>query len=94
MPKRIGGDRPDPINTETEYKGKVPMPNTVSDLGPLGRKLEPHEKLRLGRLTGQEEDPYAPREPGFMAGVDSRFPEHPDLVVNVPKDYRSEDYLE
>ena len=93
MPVRTGGDLPDPINTETEYKGRVPMPNTVGDRGPFERDLEPHEKLRLGRLTGQDEDEYAPREPGFMGGVDSKYPEHPSLTEEVPADYRSEDYL-
>lgn len=93
MPTRTGGDLPDRINTETEYAGKVPMPNTVQDLGPLDRDLETHEKLRLGRLTGQDEDPYAPREPGFMGGVDSRYP-LTEEAQNVPEDYRSEDYLD
>lgn len=93
MPVRTGGDLPDPINTETEYAGKVPMPNTVGDLGPNVRDLEPHEKLRLIRLTGQDEDPYAPREPGFMGGVDSRYPETKESQ-NVPKNYRSEDYVD
>ena len=93
MPVRTGGDLPDPINTETEYAGKVPMPNTVGDLGPGGRDLESHEKLRLMRLTGQDEDPNAPREPGFMGGVDSRFPETKESQA-VPKNYRSEDYLD
>lgn len=92
MPTRVGGE-PDPIRTETEYAGKVPMPNTVGDLGPDVRELKSHERLRLGYLTGQDEDPEAPREPGFMAGVDSRFPEHPELTENIPEDYRSEDYL-
>jgi hypothetical protein len=93
MPLRVGGDFPDPINTETEYAGKVPMPNTVGDLGPEVRKLEPHERLRLGYLTGQEEDPEAPRETGFMGGVDSRHPEHDDM--DLPgEDFFSEDYLE
>lgn len=73
MPVRTGGDIPDPINTETEYKGKMPVPNTVGDLGPNDRKLSPAEKKRLGLLTGQDEDPYAERQPGFMAGVDSNF---------------------
>lgn len=91
-PVRTGGDLPDPINTETEYKGKVPLPNTVQDLGPNDRQLKPHEKLRLGRLTGQDEDPNAPREPGMMGGVDSRYPEHSDMDFP-PEDYRSEDYL-
>ena len=94
MPVRTGGDLPDPINTETEYAGRVPMPNTVGDLGPNERKLSSSEKLRLGYLTGQEEDPEAPREPNFMSGVDSRYPEHPELTENIPEDYRSEDYLE
>lgn len=94
MPVRTGGDLPDPINTETEYAGKVPMPNTVGDLGPNERQLSPSEKLRLGYLTGQTEDPEAPREPGFMGGVDSRYPEHPELHDFIPLDYRSEDYIE
>lgn len=93
MPVRTGGDLPDPINTETEYMGKVPMPNTVTDLGPNERDLEPHEKLRLGYLTGQDQDPTAPRQPGMMGGVDSNHPEHPNLEDEVPADYRSEDYL-
>lgn len=93
MPVRTGGDMPDPINTETEYKGRVPLKNTVQDLGPLDRKLQPHEKKRLGLLTGQDEDPNAPRETGFMGGVDSRYPEHPNLTEEIPRDYRSEDYL-
>jgi hypothetical protein len=38
------------------------------------------------------EDPEAPREPGMMGGVDSRFPEHDDMELPGP-DYRSEDYL-
>lgn len=94
MVTRTGGDMPDPINTETEYAGRVPMPNTVGDLGPELRELEPHEKLRLGYLTGQDEDPEAPREPGMMGGVDSNFPEHPELTEFIPDDYRSEDYQE
>jgi hypothetical protein len=70
------------------------MPNTVSDLGPEDRSpLEPHEKMRLGYLTGQEEDPEAPRKEGFMGGVDPDFPEHPDLEDFIPSDYYSEDYL-
>lgn len=93
MPVRTGGDLPDPINTETEYAGKVPMPNTVGYRGPEGRQLEPHERLRLGYLTGQDEDEFAPRETGMMGGVDSKFPEHPELEDHIPADYRSEDYL-
>lgn len=93
MVVRTGGDLPDPINTETEYAGKVPMPNAVGDLGPETRDLETHEKLRLGYLTGQRDDPTAPREPGFMGGVDSNYPEHPELVENLPPGYFSEDYI-
>lgn len=92
-PAIVGGDYPDPINTETEYSGKVPKPNTIMDRGPLERQLEPHEKKRLGLLTGQDEDVDAPRQPGFMGGVDSNFPEHPELTEYIPEDYRSEDYL-
>lgn len=94
MPVRTGGDLPDPINTETEYAGKVPTVNSVGDLGPNLRQLSNAEKLRLGYITGQEDDPEAPVEPGFMGGVDSNYPEHPNLVENVPLEYRSEDYLE
>ena len=93
MPVRTGGDLPDPINTETEYAGKVPTTNSVGDLGPNERKLSTSEKLRLGYLTGQEEDPDAPAKPGFMGGVDPDFPEHPELEEYIPADYRSEDYL-
>lgn len=94
MPVRTGGDLPDPINTETEYAGRVPMPNTVGYRGPEERELESHEKLRLGYLTGQTDDEYAPREPGFMGGVDSKFPEHPELTEYIPEGYFSEDYIE
>lgn len=94
MPIRTGGDLPDPINTETEYAGRVPTTNTVGDLGPNERKLSSSEKLRLGYLTGQDEDPDAPRETSFMGGVDSRYPDHPELTENIPENYRSEDYLE
>lgn len=94
MPVRTGGDLPDPINSETEFKGLVPIPNTVGSRGPLGeRELSPAEIKRLGLLTGQEEDEFAPREPGFMGGVDSKYPEFPDLNDRIPEDYRSEDYL-
>lgn len=94
MPIRTGGDLPDPINTETEYKGLVPIPNTVGYRGPDGeRELSSAERKRLGLLTGQDEDEFAPREPGFMGGVDSRYPEHPELEEFIPEDYRSEDYL-
>lgn len=93
MPIRYGGDLPDPVNTETEYMGKVPIPNTIGDLGPEERRLSSAEKKRLGLLTGQDENPNAPREPGFMGGVDSNHPEHPELDIPGP-DYRSEDYLQ
>ena len=55
---------------ETEYGGTQPLPNAVQDLGPEGRQLEPHEKLRLGYLTGQMEDPMADQKIAFMGGVD------------------------
>lgn len=73
MPVRTGGDMPDPIDTETEYAGKILVPNTVGDLGPAGRKLSSAEKKRLGLLTGQDVDPYAERQDAFMGGVDSNF---------------------
>lgn len=92
MVVRTGGDLPDPINTETEYAGKIIMPNTVGDLGPELRSLETHEQLRLGYLTGQRDDPEAPREPSFMGGVDSKYSEQLELELNIPKNYRSEDY--
>lgn len=85
MTARVGGDLPDPNNTETEYAGKVPMPNTVGSRGPGERDLKPHEKLRLLRLTGQDGDVNAPREPGIMGGVDSRFPEL-DIEWNLPEE--------
>lgn len=93
MPIRVGGDLPDHINTETEYKGKVPLPNSVGDLGPNTRELSPAEKLRLGYLTGQTEDPEAPAEPLFMGGVDKNFPPG-DRTAYVEPDFFSEDYLE
>lgn len=94
MPARTGGDLPDPINTETEYAGKVPTTNSVTSLGPNTRKLKGHEKLRLGYLTGQEEDPDAPRESGFMFGVDSRYPAHPDMNIPLPPVDGPDEYLE
>lgn len=93
MPVRTGGDMPDPINTETEYAGKVPTTNSVGDLGPNERKLSSSEQLRLGYLTGQTEDPDAPAKPGFMGGVDPDYPAIEDLHDHIPPDYRSEDYL-
>lgn len=91
MTLRYPEELPDSINTETEYKGRVPNPNSVGALGPETRDLSSSEKLRLTYLTGQDEDPDAPQEPGFMGGVDSRYPEHSGLP---PRDYRSPDYLE
>ena len=93
MPVRTGGDLPDPINTETEYMGRVPMPNTVGYRGPENRELDSAEKKRLGLLTGQDEDEFAAREPGFMGGVDSNYPDHPELEDYIPADFQSEDYL-
>jgi hypothetical protein len=96
MPTLVGGEDGEAIQPiDTEYGGRQPLPNAVQSLGPdQGRKLTNAEKLRLGYLTGQEEDPDAPRETGFMGGVDSHFPEHPELQDAIPEDYRSEDYLE
>lgn len=64
----------------TEYGGDETTPNTVQGLGPQGRELSVTEKLRLQRLTGQDEDPAAPRKSGFMHGVD---PEYPGLRTGV-----------
>lgn len=61
--------------TKSEYSGTVPTRNTVQELGPDGRKLSSSEKLRLGYLTGQEEDPEAAPKPGFFYGVDPDYPE-------------------
>lgn len=95
MPQLVGGDDDEVVTTDTEYAGQVPLANTVQSLGPFGsRELSNAEKLRLGYLTGQEEDPDAPREPGFMGGVDSNYPDHPELEDQIPSDYRSEDYLQ
>lgn len=62
--------------TETEYSGTVPTANSVQDLGPNERKLSPSEKLRLGYLTGQDQDPVAPAKSGFFYGVDPDYPEY------------------
>ena len=71
----------------------MPTTNSVRDRGPNERDLEPHERLRLGYLTGERDDVDAERQPGMMGGVDDRFPEHPELIENIPRDFRSEDYL-
>jgi hypothetical protein len=66
----------------TEYGGDDPLPpNTVQGLGPEDRKLSITDQKRLGLLTGQEEDPAAPRKPGFMYGVDAEFPELDEFYI-------------
>ncbi len=71
----------------TEYGGDDTTKNTVQGLGPNGkRKLSSSEQLRLSYLTGQEEDPDAPRKSGFFHGVDPDYPEFdwdPDLAPRV-----------
>lgn len=62
MPERVGG-------TESEYKGKVPVPNTMQPQP--SELLSPSQKLRLGNLTGQSEDTEAPRDEAHWYGVDS-----------------------
>ena len=94
MPVRTGGDIPDPINTETEYAGKVPMPNTIGDRGPTTRKLSSAEKKRLGLLTGQDEDEYAERQTGFMGGVDSNFPDPALAKWDLDPDTTDIEYME
>lgn len=81
MPQQVGGD----INkvTETEYAGKVPTPNTVRQVDDP-KLLHTSEQLRLGYLTGQIEDPDAPRKEAFMHGVDPDFPERKDVVFDRP----------
>jgi hypothetical protein len=94
MPVRTGGDLPDPINTETEYKGKMPIPNTVGDRGPDGRKLSSAEVKRLGLLTGQTEDEYAPRQEAFMGGVDDNFPDPALDKYTLPPETDGREYVE
>ena len=66
----------------TEYGGDDPLPlNTVQGLGPNDRKLSVSEQKRLGLLTGQEEDPAAPRKTGFMHGVDEEFSELDEFYI-------------
>lgn len=60
---------------ETEYGG-TGSTNTVGHRGPEERKLSTSEKLRLGYLTGQEEEPEVTPKPGFFYGVDPDFPEY------------------
>lgn len=74
MPETVGG-------TESEYAGTVPTTNTVQPKEP--GLLTNVEKLRLSRLTGEEDDTEAPREPGFMYGVDSRYPERKEVKHDI-----------
>ena len=64
MAQRVGGEQ---SKTETEYKGTVPTSNTVTPQP--AKLLSPSEKLRLGYLTGQEDDTEAPRDPAHMHGA-------------------------
>lgn len=50
----------------SEYDGEGPMPNTVYPKG--SEALTPADKLRLGYLTGQEEDSRASLDPGVWYG--------------------------
>lgn len=59
--------------TETEYAGTVPTTSSIQSLGPNGRELKTHEKLRLGYLTGQEEDPETKARPEFFQGNDRDY---------------------
>lgn len=77
MPQQVGGDVEG--TTETEYAGRVPNPNTVRKLDDP-KLLKNSERLRLGYLTGQEEDPDAPRKPSFFYGVDPEYPERTNLL--------------
>lgn len=67
--------------TETEYAGEVPTRNSVGSLGPDGRKLSTSERLRLGYLTGQEDDPNLAPKPEFFHGQDRDYPELPDSTL-------------
>lgn len=67
--------------TVTEYGGTVPTKNSVGALGPNGRELKSHEKLRLGYLTGQEENPSAKGKDGFFFGNDPDQPDYPAAVI-------------
>ncbi|MCA1800483.1 MAG: hypothetical protein LC687_05030 [Actinobacteria bacterium] len=82
--------KPDP---RSEYEGRGPLDNTLFPKGP--EALNAHDKLRLQSLTGQEEDPLAPRDPYFwQGGVDAPEPlpglseaELLDLADPYPKGY-------
>ena len=50
----------------SEYEGGGVMPNTVFPKG--NDALTPADKLRLGYLTGQEEDSRASLDPGVWYG--------------------------
>jgi hypothetical protein len=71
-----------PKRTSTEYAGDVPSHNSVQGRGLEDRELEPHEKLRLGYLTGQTDDVDAPAKSGFFYGVDPDNPENPDIEID------------
>ena len=60
------------MNRDSEWKGDAN--NSVTELGPGRRKLSASEKLRLGRLTGQQDNPNAKPKPGFFNGVDPDYP--------------------
>lgn len=54
------------VDDRTEYEGGGVMPNTVFPKG--NDALTPADKLRLGYLTGQEEDSRASLDPGVWYG--------------------------
>lgn len=59
----------------TEYGGDNSTKNSVQGRGPEeARTLSTSEKLRLGYLTGQEEDPEVEAKPEFFYGNDREFP--------------------
>lgn len=55
-----------PMDDRSEYDGGGVMPNTVYPKG--NDALTPSDKLRLGYITGQEEDSRAKSDPGFFYG--------------------------
>lgn len=61
--------------TETEYAGTVPTRNSVQSLGPNERKLTTSERLRLLKLTGQDEDPEAMPKREIFYGNDREYPD-------------------
>lgn len=60
MPERVGG-------TESEYKGQVPVSNTMQPQP--SKLLSPSQRMRLSNLTGQEEDTEAPRDDAHWNGA-------------------------